>query len=254
MAAGAKKSLTVAALALAATGCASRSSAPRNPNVAFAFAGTTAPPEDPTHTPAFQYANMGREACLAELGRRKIAWTPVPEARAVLAPVRLGGPLRGIDIHSVLPAKQRATSPLEILDCRLVLALDDFAQLVSRYDVVEIVHMSVYRPPPKKAWPDGRIGRRHDGALAIDIGKFIRKDGTVLDVEKDFHGRIGTRTCGPNTGPAPATPEAVALRSMVCDAADARLFTVELTPDFNWQHRNHFHMEVTANVKWFLVH
>ena len=35
----------------------------------------------------------------------------------------------------------------------------------------------------------------------------------------------------------------------------ARIHTsVELTPDYNWQHRNHFHLEVTANVRWFLVH
>ena len=241
--------VAVAGMALAATGCAH---APPRATNAFAFAGSTAP-DDPTQTPAYRYASLGRAACEAELTSRGVPFTHVDDARAVLAPVRLAGPLRGIEIHSVLPAKQRGTSPLEILDCRLVLALDDFAQLLARYDVVEIVHMSVYRPP-RKTWPEGRIGTRHDGALAIDIGKFIRKDGTALDVEKHFHGRIGTKTCGPNTGPSPVTPEATALRAIVCEAADQRLFNVELTPDYNWQHRNHFHMEVTANVKWFLVH
>jgi hypothetical protein len=210
-------------------------------------------PEDATQTPAYKYAALDRGACEAELERRQVPFARVSEARGVLAPVRLTGALRGVAIHSVLPAKQRPTSPLEILDCRLVLALDDFAQILARYEVVEIVHMSVYRPPSKR-WPEGRIGRRHDGALAIDAGKFIRKDGSVLDVEKDFHGRIGSRTCGPDSGPSPATPEAVALRGIVCDAADARLFNVELTPDYNWQHRNHLHLEVTARVKWFLVH
>ena len=65
-------------------------------------------------------------------------------------------------------------------------------------------------------------------------------------VERDFHGRIGAPTCGAGTGPNPATPEALELRRIVCDAADAKLFNVELTPDFNWAHRNHFHLEVTA--------
>ncbi len=244
-------SALAAMTSLASLGCAHEDR--RQPNVSFAFSGPVFEKEDPTQTPAYRYASLGREACEAELGARAIPFMRVDGARAVLAPVRLTGPIRGIAIHSVLPAKQRATSPLEILDCRLVLALDDFAQLLVRYDVVEVVHMSVYRPP-RKTWPEGRIGTRHDGALAIDIGKFIRKDGTALDVEKDFHGRIGTRTCGPNTGPSPVTPEATALRSMICDAADQKLFNVELTPDYNWQHRNHFHLEVTANVKWFLVH
>ncbi len=27
-----------------------------------------------------------------------------------------------------------------------------------------------------------------------------------------------------------------------------------LTPDYNYPHRNHFHLEVTAGVKWFVVH
>ena len=39
----------------------------------------------------------------------------------------------------------------------------------------------------------------------------------------------------------------------MCDAADARLFNVVLTPDFNWPHRNHFHLEVTAGARWFVV-
>ena len=74
----------------------------------------------------------------------------------------------------------------------------------------------------------------------------MKRDGTTLVVERDFHGRIGAPTCGPGAGPHPATPEALELRQIVCDAADARLFNVALTPDFNWPHRNHFHLEVTA--------
>jgi hypothetical protein len=232
-------------------GCASQR--PAQTGVAFAFTHASAD-EDPTRTPAFKYARLDRVPCVAELKNRGIPFVEVPEARGVLAPVRLTGPIQGIEVHSVLPAKQRATAAIELLDCRLVLALDDFAGILKRYDVVEIVHMSVWRPPPAKRWPEGKLGTRHPGALAIDAGRFVRKDGSVLDVEKDFHGRIGTKTCGPNTGPSPATPEALALRGIVCDAADAHLFNVELTPDYNWPHRNHFHLEVTPRVKWFLVH
>jgi hypothetical protein len=167
--------------------------------------------------------------------------------------VRLSGPLHGVAYHSTLPVRQRASSPYEILDCRLVLALDDFSAILAKHDVVEVVHYSVYRPP-STSFPAAQIGRQHDGALAIDAGWFKRKDGSVLQVERDFHGRIGAGTCGPGTGPLPVTAEASALRSIVCEAADAHLFNVELTPDYNWQHRNHFHLEVTPAVRWFLVH
>jgi hypothetical protein len=208
---------------------------------------------DPQATPAYHYANLDRDACEAELTKRSIPFVPVSDARGVLAPVRLTGPIRGIAFHSGLPERARATSPIEIFDCRLVLALDDFAAILAAHDVVEVIHMSVYRPPPKR-WPSGKVGTRHDGALALDAGTFVRRDGTSLVVEKDFHGRIGARTCGPNTGPWPATPEAVELRHIVCETADAHLFQVQLTPDYNWPHRNHFHLEVTPNVNWFLVH
>jgi len=211
-------------------------------------------PVNPQSTPARRYAGLDRDTCEAELGRRKISFVRVPSARGVLAPVRLGAPLHGISFHTGLPAAQRPTSPYEILDCRLVLALDDFATILAKHDVVEVIHYSVYRPPSARGWADGRIGRQHDGGLAIDAGVFVRKDGTTLNVERDFHGRIGATTCGPNTGPSPATAEAVALRQIACEAADAHLFNVELTPDYNWAHRNHFHLEVTPTVTWFLVH
>jgi hypothetical protein len=82
----------------------------------------------------------------------------------------------------------------------------------------------------------------------------VKKDGHTLMVERDFHGRIGATTCGPaGAAPRPATPEARELRQIVCDAADAKLFNVELTPDFNWAHHNHVHLELTAGASWFVV-
>jgi hypothetical protein len=203
--------------------------------------------------PALRYGRLDRSACEAELARRAIAFSPVREAPGVLAPVRLTGPLHGVVFRTGLPAPQRATSPWEIVDCRLALALDDFAAQLAAHDVAEVIHFSVYRPPLGRTWPEGKLGTRHPGVLAIDAGSFVKKDGTTLQVERDFHGRIGARTCGAGAGPEPATSQARELRQIVCDAADARLFNVILTPDYNWPHRNHFHLEVTAGATWFLV-
>jgi hypothetical protein len=216
--------------------------------------GTVQTPPNPNATPARRYGTMDRATCLAELGRRKIPYTAVGTARGVLAPVRLNGALHGVTYHTSLPAAQRSTSPYEILDCRLVLALDDFSAILAKYDVVDVIHFSVYRPPSARAWTEGRIGRQHDGALAIDAGIFVKKDGSQLVVEKDYHGRIGAGTCVAGSGPAPVTPSAITLRSIVCDAAAAHLFNVELTPNYNWAHRNHFHLEVTPTATWFMVH
>jgi hypothetical protein len=226
-----------------------------------ARAGFGIPPSDlsvggvggPNAEPARRYASLDKETCEAQLVVRGVPFVRVEEARGVLAPVRLSGPIHGVSFHTGLPPAKRASSPWEIVDCRLALALDDFALQLSRHDIVDVLHYSIYRPP-SDSWPPDRIASRHPGALAIDAGVFIKKDGTKLDVERDFHGRVGAVTCGPGAGPSPATGEAIELREIVCDAADAKLFNVALTPDYNWEHRNHFHLEVAANVKWFTVH
>ena len=203
--------------------------------------------------PALRYGRMDRAACEAELGRRSIPFAVVDEARGVLAPVRLEGPLHGVTFRTALPADQRETSPWEIVDCRLALSLDDFAAQLATHDITQVVHFSMYRPPVA-SWPEGRLATRHPGALAIDAATFVKRDGTRLEVERDFHGHIGAVTCGNGAGPRPATAAAVELRRIVCDAAQAHLFNVMLTPDYNRPHRNHFHLEVTAGVSWFVVH
>jgi hypothetical protein len=200
-----------------------------------------------------RYATLDAATCEAELGARGVVFRRVDEARGVLEPIRLGGPLHGVTFHSGIPAAQRETSPFEIIDCRLALALDDFARQLAAHGVVEVVHLSIYRPPPRRGATSVDTSP-HGHALAIDAASFVKRDGTTLMVERDFHGRIGAPTCGGGAGPHPATPEALELRQIVCDAAGARLFNIALTPDFNWKHRNHFHLEVRADTKWFYLH
>jgi len=200
--------------------------------------------------PAMRYAAMSRTDCEAELTKRKIAFQE-DTAKGVLAPVRLEGALHGVTFRTNLKDDQRATSTWEIADCRLVLALDDFAAILAKHDIVEVRHYSMHRAAPK-SWPDDKIGKQHIGGLALDAARFIRKDGTKLDVLDDFKGRIGAKTCGPKARKV-TSPAAVELREIVCEAVDDQLFNVVLTPDFNRHHKNHFHLEVTAGVKWFWV-
>jgi len=208
-------------------------------------------PRDASDSPAYRYAAMSQADCETELAARHIDFTH-ETALAVAEPVRVTGALHGVVFRTDQSAKARSTSPWEIADCRLILALDDFAEILSRHDIVEVRHYSMYRPP--KTWSDDKPGTRHTGALAIDAGRFIDRTGAVLDVDKDFHGAIDAPTCGDGAAPRPPTPGALALRSILCEVADRRLFNVILTPNYNRPHHNHFHLEVTAGVAWFLVH
>ena len=211
----------------------------------------TTNPSDADDTPAVRYAQLGQDACEAELAKRDIAFER-ETGDAVLAPVRLMGPLHGVVFRTDGSEDARATSRYEIADCRLVLALDDFAEILDRHDIVEVRHYSMYRPP--RAWPEGKIGKQHAGALALDAGRFIDIDGKVLDVDHDFHGAIGAKTCGDGAGPRPSTPAGLELRAILCEAVERRMFNVVLTPNYNRPHHNHFHLEVMAGVRWFLVH
>ena len=223
----------------------------RRASSASSASGHITSPSDARDAPAYRYAQLSQAECEAEARSRHIDFTHETGA-AVLAPVRITGPLHGVVFRTDQSDKVRPTSPYEIADCRLVLALDDFAEILARHDIVEVRHYSMYRPP--RNWPEDKIGSRHDGALAIDAGRFIDRSGAVLDVDHDFHGAIGARTCGDGAAPRPATPAALALRSILCEAVGHRLFNVVLTPNYNRPHHNHFHLEVTAGVAWFLVH
>lgn len=267
-------------------------------------------------SPAYRYANMQSDEVFAELDRRKILYSKEQHVDGVLAPIRLTGRLHGVLIRSALPPEERTTSVFEILDARLALALDDFAAMLAKQGVVEIIHYTMYRPntpapgsrfanqspkdvrhkeakskprsskrraalsagTPKgaKAGKAGRFGprskqkfrtattdehahgkwappgTRHPAGLAIDVGGFRMADGRLLSVAQ-FAGKIGQQTCGTGA-PVPISAEARELRQIVCDARSSGLFTYALTPNYDQDHHDHFHLEIKPGVMWFLYH
>ncbi len=207
--------------------------------------------------PSTRYAAMSGATCTAELTRRGIAFTRVAEAAGVVTPVRLPRDVGGVVYRTEAPDHVRASAPYDIFDCRLVLALSDFSRVLHAHDVDEVRIFSAYRPAGR-SHRDGEPGTRHAGGLAIDARRFGKRTSTGsrlwLDVERDFHGTVGPPPCGPGAAPpSPSTPEARELRSIACEAADQHLFTAILTPDYDRAHRNHFHLELTPAVRWYLV-
>ncbi len=203
--------------------------------------------------PNMRYVRLDRERCETELRTRGISFERVTSAPGVLAPVRLRGPLRGVTFRSELPPAERERSTIEIFDCRLVLALDDFAALLAARDVVEVVHLSAFRTKAQGGCTPKYSGKQHCAALAVDLATFKKKDGSTLVVDRDFHGKIGMRTCMPAVRNQPRSLPATELWGFICDAADRAIFHVLLTPNFNAQHKNHFHVELTPDAGWMLV-
>ena len=205
--------------------------------------------------PSAKYGALGKQACLTELKRRKIGYREVKEARGVLAPVRLTGAVEGVLFRTEVPAAERAKSPHEIMDCRVVLSLSDFAGILKKHQVEEAILFSAWRPPPK-TWPADKPATRHPGGLAIDLRRLVltaADDGKKRDliVERDWSPRRDTAPC--EGSPTPDTAEAKTLRAIFCEANEKQLFTVMLSPNYDKAHENHLHLEVTPNVKWRLV-
>jgi hypothetical protein len=152
----------------------------------------------------------------------------------------------------VLPEAERSSTPFEILDGRLALALDDFARILERHDVVEVIHFTIYRPsktPIKKNEP-GLF--RHPGGLAIDLGAVKKRSGHWLAVGPHWPSQIGAKTCGQG-GRSLKARKGRELIGIVCEASDQRLFHYMLTPHFDQAHADHLHLEIKPGVKWFLV-
>lgn len=210
-------------------------------------------PTDVTSTTAYRIAQLDRKACLAELARRQIPYKLAEEAPGVRTPIRLKGPLGRIRFSTGFSESERERLPYEILDCRLVVALDEWTAVLEAHGISEVIFSSGFRPS-HKAVADGVDGKRHSGALALDVHALRLRSGEELVVERDFHGHIDAPVCGPDApSPAPNTLEARELRSIICSSAEMRVFQSILTPNFDVHHANHFHLEVTPNVRWFIL-
>jgi hypothetical protein len=167
----------------------------------------------------------------------------------VRAPIRLAGPIRGVHIHSSLPEEERAQTPYEILDARLAIALDELCGILAVHDIVELVHFTMYRPAGTS--PEESAQTRHPGGMAIDLGAMRKRNGDWLSVGPHWEASIGSKTCGSDARKLKPR-RGRELISILCEAADQRIFHYMLSPHFDQHHHDHLHLEIKPGVRWFL--
>ena len=207
-------------------------------------------PPRPERLRAVHYGELTSAQCLAELELRQAPFalaTKLEKKKAphVEAPVHLTGPLRGVRFEFAYPNAPGRGRPL--MDCRLLLALDDLATIAGDRGVRAVRYNSVHR----RGW--GKKGHRHPAGVAIDIVGFVKKNGEVLDILADFRGNgIGSKTCGPDAA-EPPPGKAAELRDLVCALHDAHVFNLILSPHYDRRHKNHLHLEVRRGIRWFLT-
>lgn len=188
----------------------------------------------PDDAPARRHAAMSVPQCKATVAARGL---PVVDASAdgVRQPMRLTGPLSGVDV--TLPT---APSPLGVMDCRLVVALDDVAGWLAAHGVRVIRADNTHRP---NAMMKSGEPSQHALGMAIDIMAFERRDGRVVPVLGTWPPRLGQTPCGPGS-PAVASDDERWLRGVVCDLARRHAFHHMLTPNTDAAHRDHLHFDL----------
>jgi hypothetical protein len=214
-------------------------------------------PADAELWPAVRYSALDGPGCLAELRARGVPYAPAAKIPTIDAPVTLEGDLRGVRFEFAYPLPEN--SKKRALDCRLLLALDDLATIAHAHQIAVVRYNSAYRG----RWARVK-GARHVAGVAIDITEFVKNDGQVLNVLRDFDGDgIGTNTCAvpttikarfkPRARSKPRSAKADELRTLVCTLDSARIFNLMLTPHYDRRHKNHFHFEVRRGIRWFLT-
>jgi hypothetical protein len=132
-----------------------------------------------------------------------------------------------------------AYEPAPLLTCSMALALASFEKILQdeaartfHSAVVRIDQLGTYSCRQIAAYP-GWVSE-HSYANAIDLARFVFKNGVALDVQRDFDMSDGE----------PGRPGGAFLRTTSQRAFDEDIFSHVLTPFFNAAHRNHFHLDL----------
>ncbi len=201
---------------------------------------------------------LGPAQCSALLQAASIAFEPAPPTAGVAQPVRVRGEIgAGFVVRSPGPEPRPAHGRVPraedhrfdaIFDCRLVLAVHAWASELRAAGFVGIEHVSVLRPRARVA-ATGRVSG-HAHALAIDVLRLVRADGTTFGILEDWIVRThGADPCAPVAEP----PEQSRVRRAVCRGVERGLFQIVITPHHDQRHANHLHLEVRPGVDWSVV-
>lgn len=178
---------------------------------------------------------LSKAACLRELTSRGVTFSPATGPDPAAAYVVVTGPLAGVALVSSERDPAR-----HVADCRLVLALRAWAQVLRRDGFAKIRYSAVSRPATAGDAAHGEGG--HASALAIDVTALEKTGGFEWHIDR--HWGSSTRGTPPCAPALLVRRETSPLRRIVCAAAEEGRFHVVVTPHFDEAHRDHVHFEL----------
>ena len=181
-------------------------------------------------------------ACPDRLARLGVGFSTGPPRLGVSDPVTVRLPLNGVSYFK--PGSPEPEASL-FTDCSLALALHAMAETLRARAVTSVVHLGVYEYRCIGGTDPCELSQ-HAHATAIDLHEFRAADGQTYNVETDWtiNPSPGSTCSIPVLGPKDAL-----LHELVCAWAATGLFNIILTPNFNAEHRNHFHLDLTPGAR-----
>jgi len=183
-------------------------------------------------------------SCGAELALYQIAFTAGPTRQGVVDPVTAEVPINGVGYRVLGSANPR---PSLFADCTLILSLARAAPILRGRNIVEISDLGVYNfrcigggTPPN--CPNGIS--QHAFATAIDLAGVTDGEGAFFSVNDDWIiDPDAEETCAAPTEPG----KDQFLHEVICALKAANTWNIVLTPNYNADHRNHFHVDLTPD-------
>jgi hypothetical protein len=179
--------------------------------------------------------------CRGWLDLYQVAYNVGPNNEGVVDPVTAQVPINGMSFRYSGNANPRASL---FGDCTLIKSLAEAAPYLRARDVVEVTDIGVYNyrcigggTPPD--CPNGIS--QHAYATAIDLAGFTDSAGTFASVNDDWVIDPDDMTCTTGTEPGLDT----FLHELICELKAAGVWNIVLTPNYNADHRNHFHVDLT---------
>ncbi len=178
-------------------------------------------------------------ACIAALEHAGVPFVGAGPVRGIATPIQVTGPIGGVRLIS------RARKPA-LMDCELARALADAAPTLRELGVTGLAFSGTY--DYRNVRGSSNLSG-HAFGLAIDVHQ-VETTAGLLDVEREYahdrdrwpsYGR-GVRSVSGCVG-APATEPGRLLRTLACRLASRDTFHLIITPDDNYDHRNHLHLE-----------
>lgn len=179
--------------------------------------------------------------CKDWLDLYNVTYTVGPTSPGVMDPVTVTMPINGMPFRSGGAARTKMFG-----DCTIIKSLARAAPMLRAKQIVEVTDLGVYNyrcigntgTPPN--CPNGIS--QHAYGNAIDLASFKDMAGMTYVVTTDFViDPAPEKTCTAAT----VAGKDQFLHELICGLKAAKLFNIVLTPNYNADHRDHFHVDMT---------